>query len=219
MNPTGSQTPGLETWLLWSLLTLIGGMLAFTFFSHPFDPNPRQVYFWMGAVPLFWVSLGQWLMLRNRVAGSAWWLLIGLLLGFVWWYVYWISYGFVHEWTSGKSLTFGTATFWNVTWQLALLALIFGGIVGLAQGLLVLRSYGTRPALLWWVGASALAWGVGYPLGQQIVGGIFWTWFFPFPLSQAVAEAVTWGTIGMFTGAALIWLRRSRELSGVAPAP
>lgn len=210
MTSTRAQIPGFETWLLWSLLTLIGGMLAFHFFTFPRNPNQpfSSMYFWIGAVPLFWVSLGQWLMLRNMVAGAAWWLLIGLLLGIAWWYVYWITYGFIHEWSSMRSLIFGTPIFWNVTWQLALIALVFGSIVGLAQGLLVIRSYGIRPALLWWIGASALAWGVGYPLGQQIVRGIFWTWFRTFSSATILAEAVTWATIGMITGAALLWLGR-----------
>jgi hypothetical protein len=111
--------------------------------------------------------------------------------------------------TSGQSLIFDTQEFWKVSFSLALMSLIFGSLVGLLQGILVISRWGTVPRrLLWWVFGSASAWGVGYPLGQQFLGSIFWH-----GSTQATIWLVvgtTWGIIGAITGVVLVWVGRAR---------
>ena len=91
----------------------------------------------------------------------------------------------------------------------------FGSLVGLMQGILVIRRLGGLGAaprlLLWWVTGSAIAWGVGYPLGEQFLASFLWHASTPF--SQAAAGLVvgtTWGIIGAITGVVLIWVGRAR---------
>src|SRR2546422_10441850 len=79
---TFRRTPGLVTWLFWAVLTALGG-IAGTFllsFLSNADASLNGLLIWCYlASPLFFVALGQWLLLRRFVAQSGWWLLTGLL--------------------------------------------------------------------------------------------------------------------------------------------
>ncbi len=99
------------------------------------------------ASPLFFVALGQWVLLRRFVAQAGWWLLTGAL-GFLFVYPYLLIYSFSALSTSGQSLIFGTQEFWSVSLSLALMSLIFGSLVGLMQGVLVIRRVGAVPRQL-----------------------------------------------------------------------
>ncbi len=94
--------------------------------------------------------------------------------------------------------------------SLALMSLLFGSLVGLMQGVLVIRRVGAvSRLLLWWVIGSAIAWGVGYPLGEQFLASLLWHWSTSFPpAATALVVATTWGSIGAITGAVLIWAER-----------
>lgn len=196
--------PTWEIWLLWTLLTLAGGVLTLYLLSFWNSKNPVLPSLWYIGTwfPFLLVSLGQWLVLRGLGPQAVWWFLPNLP-GIIWAYLYMIGYAFIHEYSGGKSLIFGSQNFWATTWQLALFALIFGALVGLLQGWLVLK-----PVLPLWVTITALAWGIGWPLGQQVVRAAIWTWLRTTPLSSAselLAVVVTWVTIGALTGAALVW--------------
>lgn len=205
LSPT-QHSPAWETWLFWTLLTLSGGVLTFYLLSFWNSKNPLLSSLWFIGTwfPFLLVSFGQWLVLRGLGPQSAWWFLPNLP-GLIWAYLYLIGYAFIHEYSSGQSLIFGSPTFWATTSQLALFALVFGALIGLLQNWLVLKS-----GLPLWVAATALAWGIGWPLGQQVVHAVIWTWFRDTPLSLAselLAVIVTWATIGALTGAALAWQR------------
>jgi hypothetical protein len=90
------------------------------------------------ASPLFFVALGQWLLLRRFVARSGWWLLTGVL-GFIFVYPYLFIYDFSALLTSGQSLIFGTQEFWMVSLSLAIVLLLSGSLVGLMQSGLMIR--------------------------------------------------------------------------------
>src|SRR6266566_2566465 len=192
---TFRRTPGLVTWLFWVVLTTFGGIVGTFLLSFVSNANPSLngllIWFYL-ASPLFFVALGQCLLLRRFVAQSGWWLLTGVL-GFIFVYPYLLIYSFSALLTSGQSL-------------------IFGSLVGLLQGILVIRRWGAVPRrLLWWVIGSAIAWGVGYPLGEQFLASLLWHGSTPF--SQAATWLVvgtTWGIIGAITGAVLIWVGRAR---------
>jgi hypothetical protein len=211
---TFKRTPGLVTWLFWVALTIFGGIVGIFLLSFVSNANPSLngllIWFYL-ASPLFFVALGQWLLLRRFVAQSGWWLLTGVL-GFLFVYPYPLIYGFSALLTSGQSLIFGTQEFWKVSFSLAIMSLIFGSVVGLLQGILMIRRWGAVPRwLFWWVIGSAVAWGVGYPLGEQFLGSIFWHGSTQF--SQAASWLVvgtTWGIIGAITGAVLVWAVRAR---------
>jgi hypothetical protein len=175
--------------------------------QNPFRRAPGLVTW------LFWLvltALGQWLLLRRFVAQSGWWLLTGLL-GFIFVYPYLFSYGFSALLTNGQSLMFGTQEFWMVSLSLAIMSLIFGSLVGLLQGILVLRRWGAVPRrLICWVIGSAIAWGVGYALGVQFLASLLWHGPTPFPQAATVLEVgSTWGIIGAITGAVFIWVGRA----------
>ena len=162
------------------------------------------------ASPLFFVALGQWLLLRRFVPQSGWWLLTGML-GFIFVYLYLLIYGSSALFTDGKSLIFGTLEFWSVSLSLAIMTFIFGSIVGLMQGILVIRRLGAVPGrLLWWVIGSAIAWGIGYPLSKQFLTSIFWHGPTSFPqIAVWLVVGTTWGIIGAITGVVLIWIERA----------
>jgi len=127
------------------------------------------------------------------------------VLGFIFVYPYLLIYSFSALLTSGQSLIFGTQEFWSVSLCLALMSLIFGSLVGLLQGILVIRRWGAVPRRpLWWIIGSAIAWGVGYPLGEQFLASLLWHGSTPFPQSATVLiVGTTWGIIGAITGGSL----------------
>ena len=187
------------------------GTFLLSFVSNA-NPSLNGLLIWCYlASPLFFVALGQWMLLRRFFAQSGWWLLTGVL-GFLFVYPYLLIYSFSALFTSGRSLIFGTQEFWKVSLSLALMSLVFGSLVGLLQGILVIRRWGAVPRrLLWWVIGSAIAWGVGYPLGEQFLASLFWHGSILF--SQAATWLVvgtTWGIIGAITGGVLIWVGRAR---------
>jgi hypothetical protein len=211
---TFRRTPDFVIWLFWVVLTTfggIGGTFLLSFVSNVYPSlNGLLIWFYL-ASPLFFVALGQWLLLRRFIAQASWWLLTGVL-GFLFVYPYLLIYGFSALFTSGRSLIFGTQEFWSVSLSLAIMSLLFGCIVGLMQGILVIRRLGAAPRLLlWWIIGSTIAWGVGYPLGEQFLASFFWHGSTPF--SQAAVGLVvgtTWGIIGAITGVVLIWVGRAR---------
>jgi hypothetical protein len=211
---TFRRTPGLVTWLFWVVLTALGGIVGtflLSFLSNADTSlNGLLIWFYL-ASPLFFVALGQWLLLRRFVAQSGWWLLT-VVLGFFFVYPSLLIYGFSALLTSGQSLIFGTQEFWMVSLSLAIRSLLFGSLVGLLQGILVIRRWGIVPRrLLWWVIGSAIAWGVGYPLGEQFLASLLWHGSTPFLQAATVLEVGnTWGIIGAITGAVLIRVGHAR---------
>jgi hypothetical protein len=194
-------------------LTALGGIVGTFLLSFVSNANLSfnglLIWFYM-ASPLFLVALGQWLLLRRFIAQSGWWLLTGVP-GFFFVYPYLLIYSFSALFTNGQSLIFGTQEFWKASLSLAIMSLIFGSLLGLMQGILVIRRWGAIPRrLLWWVISSTVAWGVGYPLGEQFLASLLWHG--STPLSQAATWLVvgtTWGIIGAITGVALIWVGRA----------
>ena len=201
------RTPGLMTWVFWVVVTALGGIGGTFLLSFVYNANTslNGLLIWCYlASPLFFVALGQWLLLRRFIAQSGWWLLTSVL-GFFFVYPYLLIYSFSALLTSGQSLIFGTQEFWSVSLCLALMSLIFGSLVGLLQGILVIRRWGAVPRRpLWWIIGSAIAWGVGYPLGEQFLASLLWHGSIPFPQSATVLiVGTTWGIIGAITGGSL----------------
>jgi hypothetical protein len=86
-----------------------------------------------------------------------------------------------------------------------IMSLIFGSLVGQLKGILVIRR------LLWWVIGSAIAWGVGYPLGEQFLASLLWHGSTPFPQAATwLVVGTTWGIIGAITGGVVVWVGRAR---------
>ena len=208
------RTPGLMTWVFWVVVTALGGIGGTFLLSFVYNANTslNGLLIWCYlASPLFFVALGQWLLLRRFIAQSGWWLLTSVL-GFFFVYPYLLIYSFSALLTSGQSLIFGTQEFWSVSLCLALMSLIFGSLVGLLQGILVIRRWGAVPRrLLWWVIGSAIAWGVGYPAGEQFLASLLWHGSTPFTQATIwLVVGTTWGIIGAITGVVLIWVGRAR---------
>ena len=172
--------------------------------------NGFLIWFYLASPPRF---VGWWLLLRRfsaRAGGSHG------VLGFIL-CTSSFTYSFSALLTSGQSLIFGTQEFWSVSLSLAIMSLIFGSLVGLLQGILVIRRWGAVPRrLLWWVIGSAIAWGVGYPLGEQFLASLIWHGSTPFPQAATwLVVGTTWGIIGAITGVVLIWVGRARVKVGL----
>ena len=136
--------------MFWVGLTALGGIIGTFLLSVVSNVNPslNGLLIWCYlASPLFFVALGQWMLLRRFFAQSGWWLLTGVL-GFLFVYPYLLIYSFSALFTSGQSLIFGTQEFWSVSLSLALMSLLFGSLVGLMQGVLVIRRVGAAPRQL-----------------------------------------------------------------------
>ncbi len=87
---TCRRTPGLVTWVCWVGLTALGGIVGTFLLSVVSNANTslNGLLIWCYlASPLFFVALGQWLLLRRFIAQASWWLLTGVL-GFL----------FVYQW-------------------------------------------------------------------------------------------------------------------------
>src|SRR6266581_4846957 len=196
------RTPGLVTWLFWVVLTALGGIAGTFLLSFLSNANAS-----LNGL-LIWCYLASPLCF---VAQSGWWLLTGVL-GFIFVYPYLLIYSFSALLTNGQSLIFGTQEFWMVSLSLAIMSLIFGSLVGLMQGILVIRRWGAVPRrLLWWVIGSTIAWGVGYPAGEQFLASLFWHGSTPFPQAAIwLVVGTTWGIIGAITGVVLVWVGCAR---------
>src|SRR5207247_8999825 len=109
---------------------------------------------------------------------------------------------------SGMSLIFVAQEFWSASRSLAIMSLIFGSLVGLMQGILVIRRWGAVPRrLLWWVIGSAISWGVGYPASEQFLASLLWYGSTQFPQAATwLVVGTTWGIIGAITRAVLGWV-------------
>src|SRR5947208_14320103 len=93
---TFRRTPGLVTWLFWIVLTTFGGIVGTFLLSFVSNANPllNGLLIWCYlASPLFFVALGQWLLLRRFVAHAGRWLLTSVL-GFLFVYPYVLTYSF-----------------------------------------------------------------------------------------------------------------------------
>src|SRR5437870_8629563 len=76
------RTPGLMTWVFWVVVTALGGIGGTFLLSFVYNANTslNGLLIWCYlASPLFFVALGQWLLLRRFIAQSGWWLLTGVL--------------------------------------------------------------------------------------------------------------------------------------------
>jgi hypothetical protein len=198
----------LMLWLLWAILTTIGGLADVSGFVIQHDsPLFSYLVFWGSpTLPLFFISLGQWLLLVRLVPRAYWWLLTWVLgVGFS---PLLLGFSFVGEGAYYPAI--GEPNFWAATLLWGIVAFVMGSIVGIFQCLLVIRPYGTSiKQCLGWVVASAIAWGIGFPLGTMFTMSIAWNTYHiaGLPLRLLIAAAI-WGTIGIVTGASLFWVRR-----------
>lgn len=134
----------------------------------------------------------------------AWLWLLPSLLGYLLLIPYFDAYGHLSFSTDGNSLRFGTDDFWSTTQTLVVFSVIYSAHQ--------VKSW-------WWILTTALAFGIGFPLGDQVmlslaihpeyihsVGPLIVA-----PplllLVDIMALAAPWGVIGMTTGAAFVWLK------------
>jgi hypothetical protein len=130
------------------------------------------------------IGVAQWLVLRRSISPVGWWI-VASVVGFG-------AGKAVSEW-----LLPGTTT----TVGYVLSGAVIGAVVGVAQGLVLGRSL--RSAL-WWVPASAVAWGVGWSAIGLAENATGWSTIAPYLVSAAGAIAA-----GIITGIALISLLRN----------
>jgi hypothetical protein len=198
---TRQSAPDLMIWFLWVGLTVVGGVVGkslILFILEMHSGTGIGLLFYL-ASPLFFVSLGQRLLLRRFVARAGFWLLTGML-GIFFMFPYFFFYAFTAEFSNWRSLMFGTPEFWYATGVLLILMLIFGSLVGWFQGMVVIKRYGVkRKQVLWWVSANAIAWAAGHVLGSQVVESLFWL-LHPWNRSASLS----WFETGVVEGT--IWL-------------
>jgi hypothetical protein len=142
VTTSGRATPnttvriGWRTWLAWSLLSALGGVIARALFYLvilwlPYVEHPAElltvalaaIVLSFLALPIFLVSLGQALVIRRYVS-HAWLWLLPSLLGYVLLIPYFDAYGHLSFSTDGNSLRFGTDDFWSTTQTLVIFSVI-----------------------------------------------------------------------------------------------
>jgi hypothetical protein len=238
VTTSGCATPdtaghmGWKTWLAWSLLSAFAGVIAravfyLTVLWLPYVGHPVEllsvalvaIFLSFLALPHFLVSLVQALVIRRHVS-HAWLWLLPSLLGYVLLMPYLDVYGHLSFSTDGDALRIGTDDFWSATRTSFVFSVIYGALVGWAQLTLVIRRYSAHQVKSWWwILTTALAFGIGFPFGDQVMLSLA---FHPehlhtvgplilaaplLLLVDIMALAGPWGVIGMITGAALVWLK------------
>jgi len=195
------QRRDLLLFLLWvGITTVIGGATAPTIAlvvnsTHQFLPAYLPM--------MITIGIGQWLILRSFVRGAGWGWIVASASGALI-IIPELVYSF--SWDSDIKVV-GSQYFWQGFLVLGIGAAFVGALVGLAQvGVLGHRMRNGQ----WWVLLSALGWGLGWPLGFQIlsvVGG----------LDSIVIWGTIWMVISLVTGAGLLRLLSQPSPSSSLP--
>ena len=201
MTKVNEKHVGWGFWLWWVLASTIGFPVgAAAAFIVSFNV-PGAVG---GAVGGAVVGILQWLVLRQQLSRTGWWVLastVGIaVFGDVVWYssttVEWVITGGALSFTVAMSVGFAVG----------------GAVVGILQWL-VLRQHLSRAG--WWVLAST----VGFPVGAAVYVAVFQAVNLALGgdlsaafIERAMGFAVAGAVVGAITGTALVWLLRQPKL-------
>jgi hypothetical protein len=175
---TSERSLGLQ----WVAATVVGWLIGFA--ACEALQSFLTTVFVDGLVIGSAIGVAQWLVLRRQISPVGFWPVASIV-------------GFGAGKALSDSLLPGTATLAGY----ALSGAVIGAVVGLMQGLVLGRSL--RSAL-WWIPASAVAWGIGWiPIGLAENGAGLST------IGTYLVSAVGAALAGIITGIALILLDRN----------
>ncbi|ABG51845.1 MAG: hypothetical protein O4861_17895 [Trichodesmium sp. St16_bin4-tuft] len=184
---TKPKNTGWSFCLRWVFFTLIGFLVSLMFVEVDVKPYVGAISGAMGGAV---VGLAQWLVLRNRIFQSRWWVVVSIV---AWLLIGASSLGAL-GWIAPRTEQIWLRLFYGV-----INGAIMGGILGLAQWFVVKRQI-SRPQR--WIMANILAWAIGLPLGW-LVGGLIYEAIGLF-ISEVIGLFVTWFFVALITGIALM---------------
>ncbi|MDJ0517123.1 MAG: hypothetical protein QNJ74_13010 [Trichodesmium sp. MO_231.B1] len=180
-------------WLQWVFFTIVGFFLSLIFVEIGVRP---YVGAFSGAIGGGVIGLAQWLILRNRIFRSKWWVVVSIVS---WLFIGASSLGAL-GWIAPRTEQIFLRLFHGF-----INGAIVGAILGLGQWF-VLRKQIYREEL--WIIANIIAWAIGLPLGW-LVGGLVYGAIGLF-IGEAIGLFVTWFFVAAITGIALMRLYSGR---------
>ncbi|MEB3342290.1 hypothetical protein [Okeania sp.] len=192
-SQTTPQQIGWGFWLQWVFFTIIGFFLSLIFVEVGVRP---YVGAFSGAIGGGIIGLTQWLVLRNLIYRSKWWIVVSILT--------WLLIG------AGSLGALGwiaprTEQIWLRLFYGFINGAIVGGILGLGQWFVLRKQIYWEE---WWMIANIIAWAIGLSLGWAVGGLIYQeSGFF---ISEVIGLSVTWFLVAAITGIALIRLYPGR---------
>jgi len=184
---TKSKNIGWGFCLQWVFVTFVGFLVSLIFVEIGVRP---YIGGFSGAIGGGVIGLAQWLILKNRILRSKWWVVVSI----------------------GAWLLIGASSLGALGWiaprteQISLRLFhgfingaIVGGILGLGQWF-ILRKQIYREE--WWIIANIIAWGFGLPLGW-LVGGLIYGMINLF-IAEVLGLMVTWFFVAVVTGFVLM---------------
>ena len=183
---TKPQKIGWGFCLQWVFFTVVGFFLSLIFVEVGIRPYIGAL---SGAIGGAVVGLAQWLVLRNRIFQSKWWVVVSIVS----WLLLGASSLGALGWIAPR-----TEQIWLRLFYGLINGAIVGGILGLAQ-CFVLKKQIYREEL--WIIANIIAWAIGLPLGW-LVGGLIYRVIGLF-IGEVIGLFVTWFFVAVITGIAL----------------
>ena len=184
---TKPKNTGWSFCLRWVFFTLIGFLVSLMFVEVDVKPYVGAMSGAMGGAV---VGLAQWLVLRNRIFQSRWWVVVSI--------VAWLLIGASSLGALGW-LAPGTEEIWLRLFYGVINGAIVGGILGLAQWFVLRKQIYCQK---WWIIVSIVAWTFGLPLGW-LVGVLVYGAIGLF-IGEVICLFVTWFFVALITGIALM---------------
>ncbi|MEM1171038.1 MAG: hypothetical protein AAGJ08_18660 [Cyanobacteria bacterium P01_H01_bin.35] len=184
---------GWGFWLQWIFFTVVGFSLSLIYVEVGVRPYVGSL---SGAIGGAVVGLAQWLVLRNRIFRSKWWVVVSIVS----WLLIGASSLGALGWIAPRTEQIFLRLFHGF-----INGAIVGGILGLGQWF-VLRKQIYQEDL--WVIANIIAWAIGLPLGW-LVGALVYAAIGLF-IAEVIGLFVTWFFVAAITGIALMLLYSSR---------
>ncbi|MGK7923618.1 MAG: hypothetical protein AB4080_26835 [Trichodesmium sp.] len=182
-----SKKIGLSFFLQWVFVTFVGFLVSLIFVEVGVRP---YIGAFSGAIGGGVIGLGQWLILKNRIFRSKWWVVVSIG---TWLLIGGSSLGAL-GWIAPRTEQISLRLFHGF-----INGAIVGAILGLGQWF-ILRKQIYREE--WWIVANIIAWSFGLPLGW-LVGGLIYGMINLF-IAEVVGLMVTWFFVAVVTGFVLM---------------
>ncbi|NEP91389.1 MAG: hypothetical protein F6K18_33880 [Okeania sp. SIO2C2] len=190
---TKSKTIGWGFWLQWVFFTVVGFLVSLIFVEVGVRP---YIGAFSGAMGGAVIGLAQWLVLRNYIFRSRWW----VVLTIVTWLLIGASSLGALGWVAPRTEQISVRLFHGL-----INGAIVGAILGLGQWFVLRKQIYWEE---WWIIANIIAWSVGLSLGWA-VGGFMYGAIGLF-ISEVIGLLVTWFFVAVVTGIALVRLYSGR---------
>ncbi len=192
-SQTKTQKIGWGFCLQWVFFTVVGFFISLIYVEVGVRPYVGAL---SGAIGGAVVGLAQWLVLRNRIFRSKWWVLVSIV---TWLLIGASSLGAL-GWIAPR-----TEQIWLRLFHGFINGAIAGAILGLGQWFVLRNQIYWEE---WWMITNIVAWAIGLPLGW-LVGGFIYQEIGLF-IGEVIGLFVTWFFVAVITGIAFVRLYSGR---------